>query len=153
MREKQESTVQLPSDYSAQEEYLRLCLPFLCSFANTGRRIYLNIRLKSRVESLRELLLLFLVLVCRRSGPELVFVKESIHRCAKPVCLSFSNSWKIQIILSNYPSIDTHFLHLLYLLSYILFYLLYLSIQFWLLSKYMFYVTSSTNNFPRNKNS
>lgn len=94
-------------------------------FANTGRRIYLNIRLKSRVESLRELLLLFLVLVCRRSGPELVFVKESIHRGAKPVRLSFSNSWKIQMILSNL-SIDRHAsLHLLYLLSYILFYLLY----------------------------
>lgn len=94
-------------------------------FVNTGRRIYLNIRLKSRVESLRELLLLFLVLVCRRSGPELVFVKESIHRGAKPVRLSFSNSWKIQMILSNL-SIDRHAsLHLLYLLSYILFYLLY----------------------------
>lgn len=94
-------------------------------FVNTGRRIYLNIRLKSRVESLRELLLLFLVLVCRRSGPELVFVKESIHRGAKPVRLSFSNSWKIQMILSNL-SIDRHAsLHLLYLSSYILFYLLY----------------------------
>lgn len=115
----------LPSDYSAQEECLRLCLPFLRSFANTGRRIYLNIRLKSRVESLRELLLLFLVLVCRRSGPELVFVKESIHRGAKPVCLSFSNSWKIQTILSNL-SIDRHAsLHLLYLLSYILFCFIY----------------------------
>lgn len=132
-----------------------LCLPFLRWFANTGRRIYLNIRLKSRVESLRELLLLFLVLVCRRSGPELVFVKESIHRCAKPVCLSFSNSWKIQIILSNCVHRST-LASFASIVSFILYFLLFIIPRCYIvLSKYIFYVTSSTNNSPRvyNKNS
>lgn len=81
-----QASIGFPTGRPTQKECLRLCLPFLRSYATTSRKIYLNVRSKSRVESLRELLLLFLVLVCRRSGPELVFVKEPIHRCAKPPC-------------------------------------------------------------------
>lgn len=81
-----QASIRFPTGRPTQKECLRLCLPFLRSYATTSRKIYLNVRSKSRVESLRELLLLFLVLVCRRSGPELVFVKEPIHRCAKPPC-------------------------------------------------------------------